>query len=216
VNPKRPKAELDRQPTLFALEETFEPKSPRPFSLPGILLGTSSFTAAGWEGAFYPQGMRSRAFLSYYARQFQIVEIDSTFYGTPSASTVTSWNEKTPRDFIFAVKVPRLITREKVLVACEAVFDEFIERMSLLGDKLGPLLQFPKFDKWTLESPDEAISQIGDGIAVFYVERAGGRRFEVTVAMDFHAHKYLKTVTDGEQPDELRYIYRTARTSRTK
>ena len=156
MNSKRPKAELNRQPSLFELEQRFEPATQRPFSLPSVLLGTSSFTATGWEGSFYPQGMRSRAFLSHYASQFPTVEIDSTFYGTPSASTVTSWNEKTPGDFIFAVKVPQVITHEKVLVGCEAVFDEFVERMSLLGDKLGPmLLQFPKFDKWTLESPDE-------------------------------------------------------------
>jgi Protein of unknown function (DUF3892) len=63
----------------------------------------------------------------------------------------------------------------------------------------------PDGSHWSL-TQDEAISQIEDGIAVFYVERAGGRRFEVTVAMDFHAHKYLKAVTDGEQPDELLYL----------
>jgi uncharacterized protein YecE (DUF72 family) len=128
----------------------------RPFSLPGIFLGTSSFTAASWQGSFYPIGMRSKNFLRYYASHFQTVEIDSTFYGTPAPSTVTSWNEKTPGDFIFAVKVPQVITHEKVLVDCEPEFDEFIERMHLLGDKLGPmLLQFPKFDKWVLKSPDE-------------------------------------------------------------
>jgi uncharacterized protein YecE (DUF72 family) len=129
----------------------------RPFEIPGtrILLGTSSFTASGWEGSFYPRGMRSKDFLRHYSNQFQTVEIDSTFYGTPSASTVTSWNEKTLGDFIFAAKVPQVITHEKVLVDCEPEFDEFIERMHLLGDKLGPmLLQFPKFDKWVLKSPD--------------------------------------------------------------
>ena len=76
----------------------------RPYSEPGLFLGTSSFTATGWQGSFYPQGMRSRDFLSYYASKFQTVEIDSTFYGTPSASTVASWNEKTPGDFIFATR----------------------------------------------------------------------------------------------------------------
>jgi uncharacterized protein YecE (DUF72 family) len=149
--PKAPKA----QPTLFELERSSEPMS-RPFSVSNIFLGTSSFTASGWEGSFYLIGMRSKDFLRHYASQFQTVEIDSTFYGTPAASTVTNWNEKTPKDFIFAVKVPQVITHEKVLVDCEPEFDEFIERMRLLGDKLGPmLLQFPKFDKWVLKSPDE-------------------------------------------------------------
>jgi len=67
-----------------------EPKIDRPYSLPGILLGTSAFTANGWEGSFYPPGMKSRDFLSYYATQFATVEVDSTFYGCPSASTVNN------------------------------------------------------------------------------------------------------------------------------
>jgi Protein of unknown function DUF72 len=112
---QRPKIAPIRQPTLFQMEKleeapelASEPKSERPYSLPGVFLGTSSFTATGWQGSFYPQGMRSRDFLSYHASKFQTVEIDSTFYGTPSASTVASWNEKTPSDFIFAVKVSQL------------------------------------------------------------------------------------------------------------
>jgi hypothetical protein len=77
VNSKHPKVEPIRQPTLFELEKPPEPAS-CPFSLPGIFLGTSSFTATGWEGSFYPLGMRSKDFLRHYASQFQTVEIDST------------------------------------------------------------------------------------------------------------------------------------------
>ena len=168
MNGKRPKADAVRQPTLFQMEKletAAEPadelKVDRPFFAPGIFLGTSSFTAAGWAGTFYPEGIRPREFLSYYATQFATVEVDSTFYGTPSASTVTGWKEKTPADFIFAVKVPQVITHEKVLAGCEAEFDEFIERMGLLGEKLGPmLLQFPKFDKWAFKSSAEFLARL--------------------------------------------------------
>jgi uncharacterized protein YecE (DUF72 family) len=73
-----------------------------------VLLGTSSFTADGWQGSFYPPSMQTRNFLSYEATQFKTVEIDSTYYGTPSAATVTKWYECTPSDFIFATKVPQL------------------------------------------------------------------------------------------------------------
>jgi uncharacterized protein YecE (DUF72 family) len=161
---KRPNVE-PIQPSLFALDKPDDAVAPvtpqeivRPFEIPDtqILLGTSSFTASGWEGSFYPKGMKSTNYLSYYAKQFRTVEIDSTFYGTPSAKTVESWYKKTPADFAFAEKVPQVVTHDKVLVDCEPEFDEFIERMHLLGDKLGPmLLQFPKFDKWVLKSPDE-------------------------------------------------------------
>jgi hypothetical protein len=100
---QRPKVEPIRNPTLFEmakLEATEKlatsPAVDRPYSLPGILLGTSAFTANGWQGSFYPPGMKSRDFLSYYATQFSAVEVDSTFYGCPSASTVSNWFARTP------------------------------------------------------------------------------------------------------------------------
>jgi hypothetical protein len=72
----------------------------RPYSEPGLYLGTSAFTAAGWQGSFYPPGMQPREFLTHYATKLRIVEADSTFCGTPSESTVIAWNEKTPPDLL--------------------------------------------------------------------------------------------------------------------
>ena len=63
---------------------------------PLIRLGTSAFTAAGWEGTFYPAGMKSADFLTHYATKFNAVEVDSTFYRTPAISTVKGWYAKTP------------------------------------------------------------------------------------------------------------------------
>jgi uncharacterized protein YecE (DUF72 family) len=126
-----------------------------------LYLGTSAFTAAGWQGSFYPPGMQSREFLTHYATKFRTVEVDSTFYGTPSVSTVTAWNEKTPDDFVFAAKVPQVITHEKVLVDCDAEFEEFIGRMKLLGEKLGPLVfQFPHFDQLQFKSASEFLPRL--------------------------------------------------------
>jgi len=147
---------------LFQLqtETAAEPETQR-YEIPGFLLGTSSFTARGWEGSFYPRGMNSRDYLGFYAKRFRTVEIDSTFYGTPKASTVENWKDRTPPNFIFAVKIPQVITHEKVLVGCEPEFDEFIETISLLGDKLGPMLfQFPKFDKWMLKDSKEFLIRL--------------------------------------------------------
>ena len=105
--------------------------------------------------------MKPTHFLSYYATQFATVEVDSTFYRTPSASTVNGWYEKTPPDFVFAAKVPQVITHEKVLVDCEAEFDEFIGRMDLLDDKLGPLLlQFPYFNQSKFKSVGEFLPRL--------------------------------------------------------
>jgi len=159
---KRPKVEPIRNPTLFEMHKPDVAERPanslhfeRPYYEPGLLLGTSAFTAAGWEGSFYPAGMKSRDFLSYYSSRFATLELDSTFYGTPGASTVTSWYEKTPPDFIFAAKVPQVVTHTKMLVDCDAEFDEFIERIGLLHEKLGPLLlQFPRFSKYEMQAEE--------------------------------------------------------------
>ena len=115
---------------------------------PPILLGTSSFTAAGWDGPFYPKGMRSADYLPFYAEHFHTVEVDSTFYACPSARTVSNWAARTPEGFIFSLKVPQIITHEKVLVDCNTEFAEFMGTMELLGQKLGPMVfQFPFFDR---------------------------------------------------------------------
>jgi uncharacterized protein YecE (DUF72 family) len=162
VTSKRPKIEPIRNPTLFEMDKLEQAGNPvkalnveRPNSEPGLLLGTSAFTANGWTGAFYPPGMKPRDFLTYYATQFKTVEIDSTYYATPSASTVTNWYERTSPDFIFAAKVPQVVTHEKVLKDCNAEFDEFIDRMGLLNEKLGPLLlQFPSFNKYEIQADE--------------------------------------------------------------
>ena len=144
-----------------AAELAGELKIERPYSLPGILLGTSAFTANGWQGSFYPSGMKSRDFLTYYATQFATVEVDSTFYGCPSASTVNNWSARTPEDFIFCVKVPQIITHEKALVDCDSEFDEFVKTMDILGPKLGPIIfQFPLFDRWKFTKQDSFLGVI--------------------------------------------------------
>ena len=221
MNPKLPKVEPIRQPTLFQMEKldqptelTSEPKIERPYSLPGILLGTSSFTATGWQGSFYPQGMRSRDFLSYYASKFQTVEIDSTFYGTPSASTVASWNEKTPDDFIFCVKVPQIITHEKVLVNCDAEFQEFLTTMDILGPKLGPLVfQFPLFDRWKFPKQDSFLAVLTPFLKKlpadhkFVVEIRNKTWLDAKFADLLREHKIALALTDTSfmpRPWELR------------
>lgn len=153
---KRSKVTPIKDPTLFEIEklETAGQLSnslsvERPYSEPGVFLGTSAFTANGWPGSLYPVGMKSADYLTYYATQFATVEIDSTFYGCPSASTVNKWSARTPEDFIFCVKLPQIITHEKVLVNCDSEFEEFVKTMDILGPKLGPMLfQFPSFDRW--------------------------------------------------------------------
>jgi uncharacterized protein YecE (DUF72 family) len=64
------------------------------------------------------------------------------------AKTVEQWRDRTPKGFIFAAKVPQVVTHQKVLIDTESDLKAFLGVMDLLGDKLGPLLlQFPYFNK---------------------------------------------------------------------
>src|SRR5260370_8866322 len=113
-----------------------------------LYIGTSAFTAAGWEGSFYPEGMKPADYLSFYATRFNSVEVDSTFYRIPSEATVQGWGKKTPDGFKFAAKGPQIVTHEKGLVDCDAEFKQFVETMDCLAEKLGPLfLQCGNFNK---------------------------------------------------------------------
>ena len=86
--------------------------------IPNLRLGTSSWSCQDWVGVFYPAGATAADFISEYAKHFDAVEVDSTFYRTPSAAMVRNWRARTPAGFLVAAKFPQVITHEKVLVDC--------------------------------------------------------------------------------------------------
>ena len=119
-----------------------------------IRLGTSSFTADGWSGSFYPKGMKSADYLRYYSGRFDTVEVDSTFYRCPTIEAVGIWALKTLPGFIFSLKVPQTITHQRILVHRHKDFEEFVGTAQELGEKLGPMVfQFPYFNKHVFNSP---------------------------------------------------------------
>lgn len=114
----------------------------------GLLLGTSSWSWPDWKGLLYSKEAREKDFIAEYSRRLPTVEIDSTFYRSPSFESVDSWREKTPEGFIFSAKVPQAITHEKCLVGCGKELTAFVQAMSRLGGKLGPMVfQFPYMAK---------------------------------------------------------------------
>jgi len=78
-----------------------------------ILVGTASWTDPTLvkDGRFYPPEARSaEARLRFYAEQFPIVEVDSTYYFPPSEKNSVLWIERTPKDFTFNIKAYSLLT----------------------------------------------------------------------------------------------------------
>jgi uncharacterized protein YecE (DUF72 family) len=121
-----------------------------------LYVGTISWSKPDWLGPFYPADLKPAEFLQSYAQHFRTVEIDSTFYRVPAPSVVAGWKERTPPGFVFAAKVPRLITHAKVLKDSQAEFSAFLKSMEILGDRLGPLLlQFPYFNRTVFASREQ-------------------------------------------------------------
>jgi uncharacterized protein YecE (DUF72 family) len=72
-----------------------------------LFVGTSGFAYPGWTPRFYPSGLAAKGFLEHYAARLPAVELNNTYYASPSASKVETWVAATPPDFRFAVKAQR-------------------------------------------------------------------------------------------------------------
>ncbi len=107
-------------------------------------IGTSSWTFDDWREVFYPAGLAAKSQLTYYASQFNSVEVNTSFYALPAPSTVLQWVESVPQGFAFALKAPRLITHEKRLVDCRTETLAYLDVLRSLGSLAAPgFLQFP-------------------------------------------------------------------------
>ncbi len=109
-----------------------------------IHIGTCAWAFDDWRGCFYPDDLPPSRWLAWYARVFNALEIDSTFYASPPAQTVARWLADAPPHFRFTCKAPKAITHEHRLRDCDKLFGEFLEAMQPLHGHLGPiLLQLP-------------------------------------------------------------------------
>jgi uncharacterized protein YecE (DUF72 family) len=80
-----------------------------------IRVGTSGFYYEHWRGILYPEGIAKNRWFEFFSREFDTVEMNSTFYHLPKAKTVEHWSQKAPESFLFSFKAPRGITHYKKL-----------------------------------------------------------------------------------------------------
>jgi uncharacterized protein YecE (DUF72 family) len=118
----------------------------------GVHIGTSGWHYNHWRGPFYPEKFPAAKMLDYYARHFDTVELNNTFYRLPPETAVENWRESTPSRFCFALKGSRFLTHMKKLKDPAPGIEKFMERADLLRNKLGPIVfQLPPW--WELNLP---------------------------------------------------------------
>jgi uncharacterized protein YecE (DUF72 family) len=103
-----------------------------------VRIGCSGWNYAHWRnGVFYPPRLPPREWLRFYARRFDTVELNNTFYRLPRATAVARWVEESPAGFLFSVKVSRYLTHIVRL-------RDTAEHLALLLERIEPLLASPK------------------------------------------------------------------------
>lgn len=103
-------------------------------------IGTSGHAYKEWKGSFYPEKLPAKQMLSFYATQFDTVEVNGTFYRAPTAETVAGWAKEVPAAFRFSVKAPQQITHIRRLANCETEVADLLAVVRTLKDRLGALL----------------------------------------------------------------------------
>ena len=108
-------------------------------------IGCSGYHYDEWRKVFYPEDLPEKQWFEYYSTQFNALELNVTFYRFPKTNSLRTWHEKSPADFTFSVKAPRLISHFKRLAEAQSALNNFY---GLIRDglkrKCGPVLfQFP-------------------------------------------------------------------------
>jgi len=117
-----------------------------------IRIGTSGWHYNHWTGLFYPAKLPKNKWFEHYARDFDTVEINNTFYQLPKQETFKNWHEQAPKNFLYTVKANRYITHIKRLKDPSESLERFFERVDVLKENLGP----PKTDSLFSNSDTKA------------------------------------------------------------
>ena len=114
-----------------------------------IRIGCSGWQYKHWRGDFYPAELPTSRWFAHYARTFDTVEINNSFYRLPPAETFAKWREQAPSRFLYAVKASRFLTHMKKLKDPDDPLARFFDNAKQLGPRLGPILyQLPP--RWPL------------------------------------------------------------------
>jgi uncharacterized protein YecE (DUF72 family) len=125
-------------------------------------IGCSGFYYKGWKEKFYPKGLPQRKWFEFYCESFNTVELNVTFYRFPKLQDLQGWYKRSPEDFLFTVKAPRLITHYKKFNNVNRELSDFYQTIDKgLHDKLGSILfQLPPSFEYSEENLDRVLSAL--------------------------------------------------------
>src|SRR5215510_2128118 len=161
-------------------------------------LGTSGWAHRDWIGVLYAHDLPPPEYLPTYARQFNTVEIESTFFDIPTRQAVQSWQRRTPDEFVFSPCLPRHITHQQRLRDTQTLLEDFLGTISELRDKLGPILvQLPEDFRSIEQEWLEAFLAILPSQVQFAVEFRHGSWVKDTTFTLLEQHQVAWVIVDA-------------------
>jgi uncharacterized protein YecE (DUF72 family) len=138
-----------------------------------IRAGIGGWTFEPWRGVFFPDKLPQAKELHFASRALPVIEVNGTYYRSQTPATFAKWAGETPDGFVFTLKGPRFATNRRVLGEAGDSIARFLDSgVTLLGDKLGPLLwQFAptkKFDEADFGAFLELLPEKHDGRALHH------------------------------------------------
>ena len=164
-----------------------------------LRIGCSGWNYKSWKDEFY-EGKPARFWLQHYARYFDTVEVNNTFYRLPLRSSVEKWVAETPPRFLFTIKASRYLTHIKRLTDLHDGLARYYERVEPLvrSPKLGPVLwQLPPSFKRDDDRLGAALEAVPPGRHCFEFRHASW--FVAPVYELLRAHRASLVI--GDRPE---------------
>jgi uncharacterized protein YecE (DUF72 family) len=141
-----------------------------------IHVGCAKWERKDWVGKIYPKGTKDADFLNHYAKRFNCIELNATFYRIPTVKQVEGWKAKVGPDFKFSPKFTDQITHFKRLKDADAITSVFLEGINAFGENLGPVfLQTPpNYAPKNLDTLEAYIESLPDDLDLFVELRHPG------------------------------------------
>ncbi len=134
-----------------------------------IYIGCAKWGRKDWVGKLYPPKTKEADFLTHYAKHFNCIELNATFYRMPTPAQIKTWKSKVGKDFKFCPKFVDQITHLRRLKNVKEITDQFLEAIYEFGENLGPifLMPHPQMGPKALENIQAFIESLPDEVELF-------------------------------------------------
>lgn len=168
-----------------------------------IFIGTSGWVYDDWWGRFYPEDISGPDRLLFYAKRFDTVEVNASFYRLPTQTMINAWNRKLESDFHLVLKGSRLITHLKKIKDCHESLQTFLARAFQLRTLKVILWQLPPSLHKDLERLDHFLSELPVNIRHAVEFRHESWWDEDVAAVMRHHKAAFVAVSHPSLPDEI-------------